>query len=81
MLLEPNAHPAAQAFQEAIVADGIPFTSFSVADVRSEYERLEAKGVKFVQPPTDMNSVTTAIFDDTCGNLIQIADQKEKVAT
>jgi catechol 2,3-dioxygenase-like lactoylglutathione lyase family enzyme len=73
LLLEPNAHPAAQAYQQAIVADGIPATSFAVDDVQAEFERLSAKGVAFVQPPTPMGPVTTAVFDDTCGNLIQIA--------
>jgi catechol 2,3-dioxygenase-like lactoylglutathione lyase family enzyme len=73
LLLEPNDHPAAQAFQQAIVADGIPATSFAVDDVQAEFERLTAKGVRFVQPPTPMGPVTTAVLDDTCGNLIQIA--------
>ena len=73
LLLEPNAHPAAQAYQEALVADGIPATSFAVDDVQGEFDRLTAAGVTFVQPPTDMGPVTTAVLDDTCGNLIQIA--------
>ena len=73
LLLEPNDHPAAQAFQQAIVADGIPATSFAVDDVQAECDRLTAKGVRFVQPPTPMGPVTTAVLDDTCGNLIQIA--------
>ena len=72
LLLEPNAHPAAQAYQKAIFADGIPATSFTVADAEAEYERLRDAGVSFVQPPTKMGSVTTAILEDTCGNLIQI---------
>ncbi|MBW3537405.1 MAG: VOC family protein, partial [Actinobacteria bacterium] len=58
---------------QALVEDGIPFTSFAVGDVTAEYERLVSRGVRFTQPPTDMGSVTTAVFDDTCGNLIQIA--------
>jgi predicted enzyme related to lactoylglutathione lyase len=74
-LLEPNDHPAAQAYQKAIVADGIPATSFAVNDVQAECDRLMALGVKFTQPPTPMGPVTTAVFDDTCGNLIQIAAQ------
>ena len=73
LLLEPDAHPAAKPFKEAIVADGIPFTSFAVDDVQAEYERLSGLGVKFTQEPTAMGPVTTAVFDDTCGNLIQIA--------
>ena len=71
--LEPDEHPAARPFKEALVEDGIPFTSFAVADVAAEYDRLVALGVRFTQPPTDMGVVTTAVFDDTCGNLIQIA--------
>ena len=73
LLLEPSDHPAVKPFRDAIVADGIPYTSFAVADVQAEYERLSALGVKFVQEPTSMGPVTTAVFDDTCGNLIQIA--------
>jgi catechol 2,3-dioxygenase-like lactoylglutathione lyase family enzyme len=73
LVLEPSDHPAVKPFKEAIVADGIPYTSFAVADVQAEYERLSARGVKFVQQPTSMGPVTTAVFDDTCGNLIQIA--------
>ena len=73
LLLEPDEHPAARPFKEALVADGMPFTSFAVDDVRAEFDRLSGKGVSFVQPPTEMGPVTTAVFDDTCGNLIQIA--------
>lgn len=73
LLLEPEGHPAARPFKEALVADGIPFTSFAVADVRQAYEELSAKGVTFTQPPTVMGPVTTAVLDDTCGNLIQLA--------
>jgi catechol 2,3-dioxygenase-like lactoylglutathione lyase family enzyme len=71
--LEPDEHPAARPFKEALVADGIPFTSFAVEDIGSEYDRLVGLGVRFTQPPTSMGVVTTAVFDDTCGNLIQIA--------
>jgi catechol 2,3-dioxygenase-like lactoylglutathione lyase family enzyme len=73
LLLEPDAHPAAKPFKAALVADGIPFTSFGVDDVRAEYERLLSLGVRFTQEPADMGPVTTAVLDDTCGNLIQIA--------
>ncbi len=71
--LEPDEHPAARPFKQALVDDGIPFTSFAVEDVPKEYERLAGLGVRFTQPPTDLGPVTTAVFDDTCGNLIQIA--------
>ena len=73
LVLEPDAHPAARPFKEALVADGIPFTAFAVDDVPAEYERLRAAGVTFTQEPLQMGPVTTAVLDDTCGNLIQIA--------
>lgn len=73
LLLEPGEHPAVGPFKAALVADGIPFTSFGVADVHAEHARLEALGVRFVQPPTEAGPVTVAVLDDTCGNLIQIA--------
>src|SRR5947208_16526574 len=68
--LEPDEHPAARPFKQALVEDGVPFTSFAVDDVGAEYDRLAALGVRFTQPPTEMGMVTTAVFDDTCGNLI-----------
>ncbi len=71
--LEPDEHPAAQPFKQALVADGIPFTSFAVTDVGAETERLKALGVTFTQDPLQIGPVTTAVLDDTCGNLIQIA--------
>lgn len=74
LLLEPDGHPAARPFKEALVGDGIPFTSFGVNDVHAEFERLEGLGVRFTQPPVQMGPVTLAVFDDTCGNLIQIAE-------
>jgi catechol 2,3-dioxygenase-like lactoylglutathione lyase family enzyme len=75
LLLEPDGHPAVRPFKAALVEDGIPFTSFAVDDVEAEYERLQALGVRFTQPPVAMGPVTTAVLDDTCGNLIQIAAQ------
>ena len=72
LVLEPDAHPAAKPFKDALVADGIPFTAFAVDDVQAEFERLRGLGVRFTQEPTDMGPVTTAVLDDTCGNLIQI---------
>ena len=77
LLLEPDEHPAAKPFKAALVADGMPATSFAVDDVQAEFARLSAKGVTFTQPPTEMGPVTTAVFDDTCGNLIQIAAMAE----
>ena len=72
LLLEPSGHQAVGPFKTALVEDGIPATSFAVDDVNAEHERLSALGVTFTQPPTQMGPVTTAVFDDTCGNLIQI---------
>jgi catechol 2,3-dioxygenase-like lactoylglutathione lyase family enzyme len=73
LVLEPDEHPAAKPFKDALVEDGIPFTSFAVEDVQREYDRLSALGVRFTQPPVSAGPVTTAVLDDTCGNLIQIA--------
>jgi len=75
LLLEPDQHPAAKPFKAALVQDRIPVTSFGVEDVEREYERLRGLGVRFTQAPTAMGPVTTAVLDDTCGNLIQIAEQ------
>jgi catechol 2,3-dioxygenase-like lactoylglutathione lyase family enzyme len=76
LLLEPDGHPAAGPFKNALVADGIPFTQFAVDDVPAEVERLKALGVEFTQDATDFGPVVTAVLDDTCGNLIQIAAMK-----
>jgi catechol 2,3-dioxygenase-like lactoylglutathione lyase family enzyme len=72
LLLEPDAHPAAKPFKAALVADGIPCTSFAVDDVAAEHARLTRLGVRFTQEPVEMGPVTTAVLDDTCGNLIQL---------
>ncbi|MFT8319760.1 MAG: VOC family protein [Bacillus sp. (in: firmicutes)] len=72
LLLEPNHRPAAKEYQKKISTEGIPAAMFGVADIHKEYKRLTEKGVKFTMEPTEMGAVTIAIFDDTCGNLIQI---------
>lgn len=72
LLLEPAGHPAVGPYRDALVADGIPLAQFTVDDVAAEHERLTGLGVQFTQPPTDMGTVVTAVFDDTCGNLIQL---------
>lgn len=72
LVLEPNEHPAIKPLQNALVGDGIPFTMFGVDDVEAEHMRLTGLGVVFTQPPTKHGNVTTAVFSDTCGNLIQI---------
>ncbi|SDJ35465.1 VOC family protein [Paenibacillus naphthalenovorans] len=75
LLLEPNDHPAAKEYQRKIFADGIPATMFGVEDIHKEYKRLVKEGVNFTMEPTKMGEVTIAVFDDTCGNLIQIVQK------
>ena len=77
LALEPDEHHGAQAFKKTLVEDGIPFTSFAVADVEKEHERLTGLGVTFTQPPTRMGGMTVAVLDDTCGNLIMIAAMEQ----
>lgn len=72
LLLEPSGHRAVPPYKDALVEDGIPATSFAVDDVQAEFDRLRSAGVRFTQEPLAMGGVTTAVFDDTCGNLIQI---------
>ncbi|MGW4896431.1 VOC family protein [Kitasatospora sp. NPDC004240] len=72
LLLEPSGHPAVRPYKTALVRDGIPAASFAVDDVGAEFSRLRGLGVRFTQDPMTMGTVTTAVFDDTCGNLIQI---------
>jgi len=72
LLLEPNENPAAKTFQKAIFEQGIPFTAFFVDDIQKEYDRMKYLGVLFSMKPTKTEGVTIAVFDDTCGNLIQI---------
>ncbi|MFF9568818.1 VOC family protein [Streptomyces sp. NPDC014685] len=73
LLLEPDGHPAVKPYKTALMTDGIPAASFAVDDVRAEFDRLRGLGVRFTQEPLKMGPVTTAVLDDTCGNLIQIA--------
>ncbi len=75
LALEPDEHPAVKTFKSALVEDGIPFTSFAVRDTAAEHKRLESLGVRFTQPPVDYGTVIAAVFDDTCGNLIMIAQE------
>ena len=78
LVLEPNAeYPAMKALKEALFADGIPFTAFEVDDIDSEHKRLRDLGVRFTQDPAEMAGVKFAVFDDTCGNLIQLYQQNE----
>ncbi|GAB1515831.1 VOC family protein [Actinophytocola sp. KF-1] len=76
LLLEPGSHPAVRPYKDALVADGIPAVAFAVDDVRAEFERLSGLGVKFTQEPLEMDTVVTAVFDDTCGNLVQLQQLK-----
>ena len=75
LVLEPDSHPAVGPFKKALVEDGIPFASFGVDNIHDEYRRLTTAGVQFTQPPVSMGPVITAVLDDTCGNLIQLAQK------
>jgi catechol 2,3-dioxygenase-like lactoylglutathione lyase family enzyme len=77
LLLEPSGHPAVQPFRDALVADGIPAVQFAVDDVDAEHARLTDRGVVFTMPPTDIGAAVVAVFDDTCGNLVQIISAKD----
>jgi len=72
LLLEPNDNPAARQYQHALFEQSIPLTAFAVDDVNQEYERLQNLGVAFHSEPTTMGQTAVAVFDDTCGNLIQM---------
>jgi predicted enzyme related to lactoylglutathione lyase len=76
LVLEPNGHPAASAYQTALMKDGIPATAFESQDIHAEVERLKERGVVFTMEPTVAGQVTIAIFSDTCGNLIQLFQPK-----
>ncbi|MEU4403007.1 VOC family protein [Streptosporangium sp. NPDC023963] len=76
LLLEPDEHPAVKPYKTALVEDGIPATAFAVDDVHAEFGRLRELGVRFTQEPLEMGPVTTAVLDDTCGNLIQIVHHR-----
>ncbi|MCB5283933.1 MULTISPECIES: VOC family protein [unclassified Arthrobacter] len=76
LLLEPSSHPAVKPYRDALVEDGIPLAQFAVADIEAEHSRLTSRGVVFTQPPTDIGTAVVAVFDDTCGNLIQLIEMK-----
>ena len=76
LLLEPSSHPSVKPYRDALVEDGIPLAQFAVDDVEAEHARLTSEGVVFTQPPTDIGSAVMAVFDDTCGNLIQLVEEK-----
>lgn len=76
LLLEPAKHPAVKPYRDALAAEGIPLAQFAVEDVEAEHARLTEKGVVFTQTPTDIGTAVIAVFDDTCGNLIQIIAEK-----
>ncbi len=75
VLLEPNNNPVAKTYQKGIFEQGIPVTSFGVENIQAEFEKLKDLGMRFTMKPTKMDKITVAIFDDTCGNLIQIMQQ------
>ena len=80
LLLEPAGHPAVGPYREALADDGIPLIQLAVDDVAAEHDRLVGLGVSFTQPPTDIGSAVVAVFDDTCGNLVQLISEKPDAA-
>lgn len=76
LLLEPSGHPAVKPYRDALAEDGIPLAQFAVENLEAEYARLTGRGVVFTQPPTDIGAAVVAVFDDTCGNLIQLIETK-----
>lgn len=76
LLLEPSDHPAVKPYRDALIEDGIPLAQFAVDDLHTEHERMTGLGVTFTQPPTDIGAAWVAVFDDTCGNLIQLVQTK-----
>lgn len=81
LLLEPSDHPAVGPYREALASDGIPLVQFAVDNVEAEHDRLVGLGVTFTQPPTDVGSAVMAVFDDTCGNLVQLITEKRDAGT
>ncbi len=75
-MLEPAGHPAVKPYRDALAEDGIPLAQFAVDDVEAEHARLTKAGVSFTQPPNDIGTAVVAVFDDTCGNLIQLITEK-----
>lgn len=76
LLLEPNRNPVSLAFQQGLMQQGLPSIIFGVNDAQAEYERLSGLGVEFAMPPSDIGPAIMAIFNDTCGNLIQLLQEK-----
>ena len=76
VLLEPNDNPVSETYQKGVYEQEIPATSFDVENIQAEFEKLKRLGVRFAMEPTRMDKVTVAVFDDTCGNLIQIMQQE-----
>jgi len=72
LVLEPMAFPPAQVFQKALFEAGIPATAFMTSDIHSEFKKLKARGVHFRGEPTNMGAITAVLFEDTCGNLINL---------
>ncbi len=80
LLLEPAGHPAVKPYRDALAEDGIPLAQFAVDNVEAEYNRLTKRGVSFTQTPTDIGTAVVAVFDDTCGNLVQLITEKPAMA-
>lgn len=80
LLLEPSGHPAVKPYRDALVEDGIPLLVLTVDDLAAEHARLTGHGVVFTQPPTDIGTAVLAVFDDTCGNLVQLVQHKPEAS-
>lgn len=81
LLLEPAGHPAVKPYRDALRADGIPLAQFNVEDLEAEVTRLKRLGVVFTMDPTDVGEALVAVLDDTCGNLIQLLQDKPAANT
>lgn len=77
LLLEPSGYPAVKPYRDDLVEDGIPLAQFATSDLAADHERLSGLGVVFTQQPTDIGTALIAVFDDTCGNLIQLVQMKD----
>ncbi|MBF7017986.1 VOC family protein [Staphylococcus durrellii] len=75
IVLEPNDNPIAKDYQTRLFNEGIPATMFATDNLDEEVKDLRAKGVGFTKEPQTMGEIKLAIFDDTCGNLIQLVEQ------
>lgn len=72
LVLEPMGFPPARTYQKALFDAGVPLTAFTTNDIMGEYKRLKERGVVFRGEPAKMGPITAVLFEDTCGNLINL---------